>query len=123
MILADTSIWVDHFRKGDAHFAAKLQAGQVVCHPMIIAELALGSLKDRTMVLRLLDQLPTLTEARLPEVRHLIAQRSLFSRGIGLVDVCLIAACLLTPSTAFWTKDKRLHQVASDLAIPTRAET
>lgn len=117
MILADTSIWIDHLRDGNADLAALLSAGGIACHPLIVAEIALGSIKARSEVLRLLDQLPTLPVAELDEIRSLIEIRSLFSRGIGYVDVSLIASCLLVPGTMLWTTDRRLNAIAGDLEI------
>ena len=117
MILADTSIWIDHLRQGDAELGNRLTAGGVVCHPLVVAEIALGSLQDRTEVLGLLDRLPSLPVADPEEVRALIEMRRLFSRGIGYVDASLIAACLLVPGTTLWTRDRRLGTVAAAIGI------
>lgn len=119
MILADTSIWIDHLRKGDQELADRLSAGAIVCHPYVIAEIALGSLRDRTGVLALLDRLPGLPVAEAHEVRALIDARRLFSRGIGYVDVSLVASCLLEPGSTLWTRDLRLAAIASELGIGT----
>ena len=117
MILADTSVWVDHLRSGDARLAGLLRADQVVCHALVIAEIALGSLRDRDGVLGLLDGLPALPVAEVSEVRVLIGERRLFGRGIGFVDASLLASCLLTPGTRLWTRDKRLAAVARDVSV------
>jgi predicted nucleic acid-binding protein len=84
---------------------------------MVVAEIALGSLRDRTRVLSLLDGLPSLPVARDHEVRLLVEQRRLFGRGIGFVDVSLLASCLLVPGTFIWTRDRKLEAVASDLNL------
>lgn len=117
MILADTSIWIDHLRADDAELAGRLFAGAIVCHPFVVAEIALGSLKDRDEVLGLLDRLPGVPVADVSEVRTLIEVRRLFSRGIGYVDVSLIASCLLEPGTTLWTRDRRLAGVADEIGI------
>lgn len=117
MILADTSVWVDHLRSGDARLAELLRAGRVVGHPLVVAEIALGSLRDRTGVLSLLDGLPSLPVAREGEVRMLIEQRRLFGRGIGVVDVALLASCLLVAGTFIWTRDRRLDAVARGIGV------
>ena len=117
MILADTSIWIDHLRSGNNHLKQLLVNGQIVIHPFIVAELALGSLSDRTQTLALLEMLPQLRVAQLSEVRQMIEARSLYSRGIGLTDAHLIAAVLLSPSTLLWTRDKKLRSVAQGLSI------
>lgn len=117
MLLADTSIWIDHFRSGDKEFRQRLHDGQIVIHPFIIAELALGSLQERGKTLELLDLLPQVKMAHLNELRLTIEARSLHRRGIGLVDAHLIASVFLNPSTVLWTRDKQLRKVAEDLAI------
>lgn len=117
MILADTSIWIDHFRSGNKDLQNALNQGQVVIHPWIIAELALGSLKDRWKTLAMLDLLPHVRVAKLAELRHMIESRSLYGRGIGLIDVQLLASVLINPPTLLWTKDRPLRKVAETLRI------
>ena len=86
-------------------------------HPYIVAELALGSIRDRARTLAWLDSLPRVRIAQTAEVRKMIEMRSLYSRGIGLIDAHLIASCLIHPSTLLWTKDKQLSKVAEALGI------
>jgi predicted nucleic acid-binding protein len=94
LILADTSIWIDHFRSGNKEMRKHLNEGQIVIHPSIIAELALGSLQERSKTLALLDLLPQVRVAQLSEVRRMIEARRLYSLGIGLIDAHLIALSL-----------------------------
>lgn len=127
MILADTSIWIDHFRSGnlrsrDHELRKHLNQGHIVIHPSIIAELALGflqerTLRDRTKTLALLDLLPQVQVAQLSEVRRMIEARRLYSLGIGLTDAHLIASVFLHPSTLLWTRDKQLRKAAEALGI------
>jgi hypothetical protein len=117
MILADTSIWVDHFRSGDDELRLQLTSGRIVMHPFIVGELALGSLPQRTATLASLEQLPSVRVARLDEVLQMVEVRSLYSRGIGLIDAHLIASVFINPSTQLWTRDKRLRSVAEALGI------
>ena len=98
MVLVDTSIWVDHLRKGEPHLKELLKQGCVVCHPLIIGELACGLLKNRVKILGLLRTLPQSRRAEDDEVLYFIEQHSLMGRGIGIVDVHLLASCRLTPS-------------------------
>ncbi len=119
MILADTSVWIDHLRSGNKELSRLLERGQVVIHPFIIAELALGSLKDRTKTLALLDLLPHARVARLNELRLMIEARRLYSLGIGLTDAHLIASTFLDAPTQLWTRDKQLRRVAENLGIHT----
>ncbi|MFZ0814400.1 MAG: type II toxin-antitoxin system VapC family toxin [Candidatus Sulfotelmatobacter sp.] len=120
MILADTSIWVDHFRSGNKELRKHLNQGQIVIHPFIIAELAIGSLRERTSTLALLDLLPQVRVAQLSEVRLTIEVRHLHSLGIGLTDAHLIASVFINASTLLWTRDKRLRKVAETLDIHAR---
>ena len=117
MILADTSIWIDHFRSGNKELRKHLNEGQIVIHPSIIAELALGSLQQRTRTLALLDLLPQVQVAQLSEVRRMIEARRLYSLGIGLTDAHLIASVFINSSTLLWTRDKRLRKAAEALGI------
>ncbi len=117
MILADTSVWVDHFRFGDDELRRQLIDQGIAMHPFVIAELALGSLPKRTKTLAFLEQLPSVTVARLDEVRQMIEARRLYSCGIGLIDAHLIASVFLNPPTRLWTRDKRLSGVAKALGI------
>ena len=121
MILADTSVWIDHLRSsnrsGNKELRRHLDQGQIVIHPFIIAELALGSLKDRTRTLALLDLLPQVRVARLNELRLMIEARHLYSEGIGLTDAHLIASVVIDSPTLLWTRDKRLRKVAEALGV------
>ena len=117
MILADTSIWIDHLRSGNRELRKHLNHGNIVIHPFIIAELALGSVKERTKTLALLDLLPQVRVAQVSEVRLTIEARRLYNRGIGLIDAHLVASVFINPSTVLWTRDKRLREVAEVLGI------
>ena len=117
MILADTSVWVDHLQRGNATLAHCLGRGEVLAHPYVLGELALGSLRQRTQVLEALSQLPMATVATDAEVLDFIARQSLFGRGIGYVDAHLLAAARLTPACWLWTLDKRLQAAATALGL------
>ena len=117
MILADTAIWIAHFRASEADLKAQLLVRNVAIHPFIVAELALGSLHDRRQTLEMLDRLPQVQVAQLAEVRHMIEVQSLFSKGLGLTDAHLVASALLTPWVRLWTRDKRLRGIALALGI------
>ncbi len=117
MILADTSVWVDHFRKKDTELYRQLQRNNVSVHPFIVTELALGNLPHRQKTIAALDMLPMVKPAQIGEVRRMIEAHSLFQRGIGFVDAHLIASTFITPHTALWTRDKRLRAVAQTLGL------
>ena len=95
----------------------RLDHGEIVIHPFIIAELALGSLHERTRTLALLDLLPQVRVAQLNELRLTIEARRLYSLGIGLTDAHLIASIFINPPTLLWTRDKRLRKAAEGLGI------
>lgn len=116
MILADTSVWIDHLRRGDKRLVALLEDEQVCCHPFVIGELACGNLHNRDEILGLLHALPQAELADEPDVHHLVDSRSLWGRGLGWVDMHLLAATLLAGCT-LWTRDKSLAAAANDLAL------
>lgn len=117
MILADTSVWIDHLRAGNKTLAALLEAGRVLAHPFVIGEIALGNLRQRETVLNALTDLPQASVATDAEVLHFVDQHALFGRGVGYVDAHLLAAVRLTAGAKLWTNDKRLHSVADQLRL------
>ena len=121
MILADTSIWIDHLRVGDADLAALLENRSVLGHPWVVGELALGQLSAHEELLTLLANLPQAAVAEDTEVLTLIERRQLYGRGIGYVDAQLLAATVLSDGATLWTRDERLTAVAEDLGIAADA--
>jgi len=117
LVLVDTSVWVDHLRKGDAALAALLESYTVLAHPMVIGEIACGSLRDRMLVLGLLDSLPSATVAQTHEVLGFIERKHLFGKGIGFIDAHLLASAALGDASTLWTRDKRLLAVARGLGL------
>lgn len=119
MILVDTSVWVDHFRKSDPGLVRWLEAGTVMAHPFVIGELALGGLKRRETILSMLYDLPAAEVASDAEVLQFIDRHRLAGSGVGYIDAHLLAAVRLTGGAALWTRDKRLNELAVglDLAI------
>ena len=116
MILVDTSVWVDHLRKNESHLAGLLGDGEVVVHPFVIGELACGNLKNREEILSLLKSLPSSQAVEDSEVLFFIAEHKLHGRGLGLVDMHLLASSRLGRHLLL-TKDKRLMTAATDLGI------
>lgn len=117
MILADTTIWVDHLRHVDQHLQELLDAGQVVMHPFIIGELALGHIRQRKLILATLEQMPAVHIADPEEVLLMIEHWQLVAMGIGYVDTHLLASTLTTPDCRLWTRDGRLGKTAARLGI------
>jgi predicted nucleic acid-binding protein len=117
VILADTSVWVDHLRTSDNALAALLDTGMVLAHPFVIGELALGNLRQREIVLNALADLPHARVATDVEVLHFIERHALFGCGIGYIDAHLLAGVHLTAGAELWTNDKRLHGAAAQLGV------
>jgi predicted nucleic acid-binding protein len=122
VILVDTSVWVDHLRAGDKALTRLLDAGMILGHPFIIGEIALGNLRQRETVLGALSNLPQASIATDAEVLRFIDRYALFGRGVGYVDIHLLAAVQLTSGTTLWTHDKRLHGVAAQLGLAMMSE-
>jgi predicted nucleic acid-binding protein len=115
MILADTSVWIDHLRTGVPMLVALLENGRVLVHPFVLGELACGNLRNRHEVLDLLGNLPSAPVASDAEALEFIERRSLMGRGIGYIDVHLLAAVVLADDARLWTRDRRLAVVADEL--------
>ncbi len=123
MILVDTSVWVEHLRRGLPRLAMLLQEGKVLIHPWVIGELACSNLRNRADVLELLQGLPAAVVASDQEVLLLIEQDQLMGLGIGYVDAHLLASAKLS-HTKLWTQDRRLAALAQErgLAMPEAQE-
>ncbi len=116
MVLADTSIWIEHFRNGRTELSGNLTEGLVLMHPFVIGELACGNLKDRGAILSMLQSLPAAEVASHNEVLEFMERHKLSGKGLGWVDVHLLASALLS-NCRFWTLDRRLVKVSSDLGL------
>ena len=114
MPLVDTSVWVAHFREGGPPLPDLLEAGEVLCHPLIIGELACGNLRNRSTILGMMEDLPQAAVAEHDEVLRFIELRSLQGRGLGYVDIHLLASALMS-GALLWTLDRRLGEVAGEL--------
>ncbi len=117
MILVDTSVWIDHLAKGDAGLQELLEDGQVLTHPYVIGEIALGSMPRWQETVSGLQALPAIASATADEAMEFLRREQLFGLGIGYVDLHLLAATRLEPGALLWTRDKRLHQAALRLNL------
>ncbi len=111
MILVDTSVWVDHFRRRDPRLVEALELESVVMHPFVLGEIACGSLSDRATIIELLQQLPSAAIAEPDEALDFIARHKLYGKGIGYVDAHLLASVAIDRAR-LWTRDRRLSAVA-----------
>jgi predicted nucleic acid-binding protein len=114
MVLIDTSVWVAHLREGNIGLEILLNEGRVISHPFVIGELACGNLKNRTEILSLLKTLPMAVHAEHDEVMELIEVHKLMGKGLGYIDVHLVASAVLT-GVPLWTFDRRLENAVSGL--------
>ncbi len=121
MVLVDTSVWVAHLRQALTDLVDLLNDGEVACHPFIVGELACGNLKNRTEILSLLEALPKAIAAEHHEVLRFIESHSLMGKGLGYVDVHLLASVALS-RLPIWTLDKKLEQAAHLLGLSYRPD-
>ncbi|MDX1499923.1 MAG: PIN domain-containing protein [Woeseiaceae bacterium] len=117
MILVDTSVWIEHLRRGEEALDRLLRKSRVLIHPFVVGEIACGNLKNRGTVLGYLQNLPQAALASQDEALEFIENRALMGRGIGFVDAHLLAATVLTPTAKLWTLDNSLAIVAAELRL------
>ena len=111
-VLVDTSVWVDHFRRGNSRLIRLIENDSALSHPMVLVELACGTPPKRQSTLDDIALLRAARETSLAELRDFIEREKLYGLGCGLVDIALLASTLLTPDTRLWTLDKRLAGLA-----------
>jgi predicted nucleic acid-binding protein len=111
VILVDTSVWIDHLHRSIPPLVQALEREEVLTHPFVIGEIACGELKNRQEVLALLSALPSAVVATDEEVLGLIERHRMMGKGLGYIDVHLIASVMLTESEQLWTRDKKLQAV------------
>jgi len=114
--LVDSSVWIDHWRRGNARLAAALEHGRVMAHPFVIGELACGTMPRRSTTLPLLEALPEVPTARHDEVMMLIDRHDIAGTGLGWVDAHLLASATLS-GTPLWTLDRALRRAAERLNV------
>jgi predicted nucleic acid-binding protein len=118
MVLVDTSVWVAHFRKSNSAFETLLANDQILCHPLVLLELACGSPPSpRTKTLGYLGKLQRATVATQDETLEFIEKHRLYESGCGAIDVSLLASTLLSENALLWTLDKALENLATQLGI------
>jgi predicted nucleic acid-binding protein len=124
VIVVDTSIWIDHFRYGDKELKKIIEDDRLLCHPFVIGELALGSLRERDAVIAFLTSQREAVVATHAEVMTVIERHSIFSMGIGYTDAHLLTSTLLDRRSSLWTRDKRLAaaalKVGASVYLPTQ---
>lgn len=117
-VLVDTSVWVDHFKRGNLTLARLMAADRVLIHPMVLAEIACGTPPaPRQQTITDLSLLQLSNQASLKEVMVFLEQEKLYGLGCGVIDLMLLASTLITPGALFWTLDKRLDTLAQRFNI------
>ena len=116
MILVDTSVWINHLRKGENHLEKLLFDGEVICHTYIIGELACGNIKNREEIISLLQALPMASQIEFSEYLYFIDENQLAGKGIGFVDIHLLASAQLE-QVQLWTVDKKLKNIATNIGL------
>jgi predicted nucleic acid-binding protein len=118
MVLVDTSVWVAHFRKSNASFESLLVNDQILCHPLVLIELACGSPPaPRSKTLSYIKKLQQATVATTSETLEFIEKHQLQESGCGAIDISLLASTLLSENAQLWTLDKSLDKLAIQLGI------
>jgi predicted nucleic acid-binding protein len=117
VIVVDTSVWIDHLHRREDELVVLLERNEVGVHPMVIGELALGSIKDRGTVLGLLGDLPGVMRCTDAEVLALVEAQQLWSQGLSVVDAHLLASVMITPEARLWTRDRRLDAAAAQRSV------
>ncbi|MBK7814699.1 MAG: type II toxin-antitoxin system VapC family toxin [Rhodocyclaceae bacterium] len=117
MVLVDTSAWVDHLRRGDPTVGQLLESGRVLAHSFVIGEIACGTLRARAEIMGLLGNLPRAPMASDEEVLYFIERQALMGRGLGYIDMHLLAAVAIDGASRLWTRDKRLGLAAAELGL------
>ena len=117
MILVDTSVWIDHLRRPEQELIRRLREGRVLMHAMIVGELACGNLNSRHERMREWQALPQIPVLPHTDVLTAIDARDWSGKGLGFVDVHLLASVLRREDTSLWTRDKRLGHLAGVLNI------
>lgn len=116
MILVDTSVWINHLRSSERHLEKLLIDGKVLCHTHVIGELACGNIKNRKEIISLLQALPMAPHIEFNEYLYFIDRNKLNGRGIGFVDIHLLASAQLG-QVKLWTVDKRLRTIAAEFGF------
>jgi hypothetical protein len=122
MILVDTSVWIDHLHSAEPALVELLGRDEVGCHPLVIEELALRSIKQRGDVLELLGHLGVFPDLTHDEVLNLVEKRRLWGQGLSAVDAHLLGSVSLVPGAKLWTRDKRLVAVSRNVGVPLLVE-
>ncbi len=117
MILVDTAVWIDHLNAPITELLDRLDTREVLVHPMVIGEIACGTMRDRAVILSLLQSLPRIGELTHDQVLKEIEAGGFMGRGIGFIDAHLLTSVMARSGTTLWTRDQRLKQIAEEMGV------
>jgi predicted nucleic acid-binding protein len=117
VILVDSSVWIDHLHSSNHLLVDLLERDEVVAHPFVVQELALGSIRHRAPFLSSLGRLRSLPLLSNVEVLELVERRKLWGRGLSAIDTHLVGSAMVTPGARLWTRDRRLRTAAARLGV------
>jgi predicted nucleic acid-binding protein len=123
VILVDSSVWIDHIAAPEPQLLSLLNNGDAISHPLVIGEIALGHIRNRSVILGQLDKIVQAVVASDAEVRELIERRKLHGKGIGYIDAHLLASAMLTPKCFLWTRDRHLRVIADAIGVSAKGYT
>ena len=122
-VLVDTSVWVGHFRYGNAALERLLMQDAVLCHPWVLGEIACGTPPARERTLADLAALQMAKMASVQELMVFVERERLYGAGCGLVDLALLASVSITPGARLWTLHKRLDALAERFGVAFASPT
>ncbi len=122
MILVDSSIWVDHFRRNNEILSDLLSRHQLLGHPFILGEIMMGNPENRVSIFEALSDLPQARIAENDEVMRFVERNKIYGSGVGYIDAHLLASVRLMPRSSIWTTDRRMALVAERLGILLRVK-
>jgi len=122
VIIADTTIWINHLRSADPTLERLVAGVEILMHPFVFGELVLGSLAHRAERLREWADLPVAKVLRHDDILTFVETNRLFARGIGYTDVNLVASAATSDGVQLWTRDRCLRDVANDFGVLARLD-
>jgi predicted nucleic acid-binding protein len=117
VILADSSVWIDHFRKPIGRVQELARDGRMCAHPFVTGELAAGSLHLKHRIILMLRHLPQLRPVMEDAYYAFLEKYEVNGKGLGFVDIHLLAATSQAEEVQLWTHDRRMFDQALRLGL------
>ena len=123
MVLVDTSVWI-RFLADQAPYAAELNRllglNEVSGHDLVYGELLIGDPGGRKNLLAAYERIHHAASIPHHEVVAFVRHRNLHGRGVGWIDVHLLASALVG-RLQLWTADARFSAIANELGVAYQA--